>query len=347
MTVHENEMADAATTVPAQMTAWLQRRYGGPEVVSRHRIDVPAPAKGEALLRLRTTALNSGDIHVMRGEPRAVRLAFGLRRPRIAVRGIDVAGTVVAVGEGVTSFGVGDEVVGEIPGGGLAEYAVAPIARLAARPIDVDPAAAAALPVSGGTAWLALAKAGIVPGRSVGRRVLVIGASGGVGTFTVQLAALRGAEVWALAGSRNLTVVERLGAARAFDYRAVQPGSAELPEGTFDAVVDIAGEPPLGATQRLLREGGTVVLVGGEGGSILGPMRRILAGALRSIGSRRRIVGLAAMTSANVTGELVALVAAGELHPLIERTWPLAEAGAALAHVDAGRTVGKVVVTAS
>jgi NADPH:quinone reductase-like Zn-dependent oxidoreductase len=336
------------TTVPETMTAWRQLSYGGPDAVHRARLDVPAPAKGEVLLRVRATALNSGDIHVMRAEPHAVRLAFGLRRPRIAVRGIDVAGEVVAVGEGVTEFRVGDEVVGEIPGGGLAEYATAPVGRLTLRPAEVDPVAAAALPVSGGTAWLALEKAGIVPGRAEGRRVLVIGASGGVGTFTVQLAAVRGAEVWALAGSRNLAVVERLGAAKAFDYRVVQPGSPELPDGTFDAVIEIAGEPPLDATQRLLKEeGGTVVLVGGEGGSILGPMRRILAGSRRSLGSKRRIVGLIATTSAAVTRELVALVASGELTPLIERTWPLAEAGAAIAHVDDGHTVGKVVVTAS
>lgn len=334
-------------TIPETMSAWRQLAYGGPDAVHQARLDVPAPAEGEVLLRVRATALNSGDIHVMRGNPHAVRLAFGLRRPRIAVRGIDVAGEVVGVGTGVTGFRIGDEVVGEIPGGGLAEYATAPAARLTRRPAEVDPVAAAALPVSGGTAWLALAKGGILPGQPAGRRVLVIGASGGVGTFTVQLAALRGAEVWALAGSRNLAVVERLGAVRAFDYRAVQPGSPELPDGTFDAVIEIAGEPPLRATQRLVRPGGTVVLVGGEGGSILGPMRRILAGAVRSLGSKRRIVGLVATTSSEVTGELVELVASGRLTPLVERTWPLSEAGAAIAHVDAGHTVGKVVVTAS
>lgn len=345
MSLPENSRADAAASVPAIMTAWRQDRYGGPDAVRQARVDVPSPGKGEVLLRMRATALNSGDIHVMRGEPRAVRLAFGLRRPRIAVRGIDVAGQVVAVGAEVTRFRIGDEVVGEIPGGGLAEYAVAPVGRLALRPPEVAPVAAAALPVSGGTAWLALEKAGLGAGSAAGRRVLVIGASGGVGTFTVQLASLRGAEVWALAGRRNLAAVERLGAARAFDYREVQPGSRELAEGTFDAVIDIAGEPPLAPTQRLLRDGGTLVLVGGDGGSILGPLRRIAAGALRSIGSKRRIVGLAAMTSAELTAGLVALAAAGDLDPLIERTWPLAEAGAAVAHVDAGHTVGKVVIT--
>ncbi|WP_164861765.1 zinc-binding dehydrogenase, partial [Microbacterium sp. CPCC 204701] len=133
---------------------------------------------------------------------------------------------------------------------------------------------------------------------------------------------------------------------RVLDYRAVQPGSPELPDGTFDAVIDIAGEPPLAALQKLLRGGGSAVLVGGEGGSVMGPMRRIMGGALRSVGSKRRIVALAATTTAALTGELVALAAAGALKPLIERTWPLGQAGEAIAHVDAGHTLGKVVVVA-
>lgn len=345
MNIHEKPET-AAPAVPATMIAWRQEAYGGPDAVTAVRIDVPRPGPGQVLLRVRATGLNRGDIHVMSGKPRAVRLAFGLRRPRVAVRGMDVAGTVVAVGDEVTRFGIGDEVVGELPGGGLAEYVVGPAAKLAARPDAVDPVTAAALPIAGGTAWLALEKAGIEPGSAPGRRVLVIGASGGVGTFAVAIAARRGAEVWALAGARSRTAIEGLGATRVLDYRTVQPGSAELPDGTFDAVIDIAGEPPLGALQNLLRDGGRVVLVGGEGGGILGPMRRILAGALRSIGSRRRIVALAATTTGALTGELVALTATGGLEPLIERTWPLSQAGEALAHVAAGHTVGKVVVVA-
>ncbi|WP_194410343.1 NAD(P)-dependent alcohol dehydrogenase [Microbacterium cremeum] len=345
MTTHENDTT-AVTAVPATMTAWRQLAYGGPDAVTATRLDVPRPGRGEVLLRVRATALNSGDIHVMRGEPRAVRLAFGLRRPRVAVRGMDVAGTVVSVGDEVTAFAVGDEVVGELPGGGLAEYVATPAAKLTARPESVDPVTAAALPVAGGTAWLALEKAGITPDSAPGRRVLVIGASGGVGTFTVALAALRGAEVWALAGARSRTAVEGLGATRVLDYREVQPGSDELPDGTFDAVIDIAGEPPLAALQRLVRDGGRIALVGGEGGSILGPMRRILGGALRSIGSTRRFVPVVATTTAALTGELIALAAAGDLAPLIERTWPLSQAGDAIAHVDAGHTLGKVVVVA-
>jgi NADPH:quinone reductase-like Zn-dependent oxidoreductase len=238
---------------------------------------------------------------------------------------------------------VGDEVVGELPGGGgLARFAVAPAGRLVARPAALDPVLAAALPIAGGTAWQALERAAV----SAGRRVLVIGASGGVGTFAVQLAALRGAEVWALCGERSRGLIEELGAAHVSDYHRVQPDSAELPAASFDAVIDIAGTAPLGALRRLVREGGSVVLVAGEGGRVLGPIGRIAAASLRSIGSQRPLRPLAAVAKPRVLAELLELTAAGRLRPVIERTFPFAEARAALGHVDEGHTVGKVVVLA-
>ncbi len=122
----------------ASMVAWRQASYGGPEVVKRERMPVPQPGAGEVLLRVRATALHAGDVHIMRGEPVLVRAFFGLRRPRIATRGMDVAGTVVTVGMGVTGLTVGDEVVGELPGGGLAEYVIAPAARVVTRPESID-----------------------------------------------------------------------------------------------------------------------------------------------------------------------------------------------------------------
>jgi NADPH:quinone reductase-like Zn-dependent oxidoreductase len=325
------------------MPAWRQSRYGGPETIALEEVAVPAPGRGEVLLRLRATGLNNGDVRVMRGEPLLVRTAFGFRRPRQQVRGMDAAATVVALGDGVSDFAPGDEVVVELPaGGGLAPFALAPATRLVRRPAELDPVVAAALPIAAGTAWQALERGGAASGH----RVLVIGASGGVGTFAVQLAALRGAEVWALCGERNRAVVEGLGAARTFDYRSVQPGSPELGDGRFDVVIDVAGTAPLRALQRLVRDGGAVVLVSGEGGRVLGPIGRIAAAGLRSIGSKRPLRPLAAVAKAEVLTELVGLAASGALTPVIERTYPFSEAPAALTHVDAGHTVGKVVVTA-
>jgi NADPH:quinone reductase-like Zn-dependent oxidoreductase len=327
------------------MQLWRNPAYGSASGQRHERMPVPEPGPGEVLLRIRATALNAGDVRLMLGDPLLVRLIFGLTRPKQPIRGMDVAGTVVALGDGAADASPGDEVVVELSaGGGLAEYAVAPADRLAGRPASVDPSVAACLPIAGGTAWQALDAAGITPGGAAapGRRVLVLGASGGVGTFAVQLAALRGAEVWATCGERNSALVEELGAVRVLVHRTSPV--AELPAGHFDAVIDIAGGVPVRALQRLVRDGGTVVLVAGNGGHVLGPIPRMLAAATVSIGSRRRVRSLAATPTREVVRELLALVEAGALRAVIEREYPFAEASAALGHVEAGHTVGKVVV---
>ncbi|BDV32060.1 NAD(P)-dependent alcohol dehydrogenase [Microbacterium terricola] len=329
--------ADAVTT-----TMWIQRRYGGPEAVVRTDAPAPVAGRGEVLLRVRATALNSADVRVMRGDPLILRLAFGLRRPRTPVQGRDVAGTVVEVGDGVDGLAVGDEVVGELSGGGLAELVVAPAARLVRRPVSVDAVDASSVPMAGGTAWQALAAAGIGADAG-GRRILVVGAGGGVGTFAVRLAAIRGATVTALAGERALDVVRRLGAAEALDYR--QTPLEALATASFDAVVMIAGDHPLRALRRLVAPGGTVVLVSGGSHRVFGPLGAIARAGILSIGASRRLRPLAATAKPEVTAELLALVASGELRPHIEQVYPLSDARAALAHVDAGHTVGKVVVT--
>ena len=324
---------------PAAMRAWRQHRYGGPEVLELEEVPVPAPGEGQVLIKVRSTALNAADVVLMRGTPMLVRPFLGLLRPRIAGRGMDVAGTVVAVGPGAAGFNVGDEVVGELPGGGLAEYVAGPVQRLVSRPQSLDPATAAALPLAGGTAVQALEMIGDV----AGRRVLVIGASGGVGTYCVQLATSRGAEVWALCGERNEELVADLGAVRTFDYRKV--AAAALDPSSFDAIIDIAGTAPLRVLRRLLRPGGTLVMISGHGGPVLGPIGRLARAALLSLVPGPRLRLLAATAKPAITRELLELTVEGRLRPQIERTWPLAEASEALAHVDAGHTVGKVVVT--
>ncbi|MET0812255.1 MAG: NAD(P)-dependent alcohol dehydrogenase [Microbacterium sp.] len=325
-------------TLPTTMTAWRQHVYGGADTVAAETIAVPQPKRGEVLVRFEAASLNSGDIHLMQGEPRLVRLFFGLRGPRVHGRGMDLVGRVVAKGEGVDAVSPGDRVVGAGEGT-LAEYVAVEASRLSPVPEGLSPEIAACLPIAGNTAVTVLDACRVVEGS----RVLVIGAGGGVGTLTVQLAADRGAEVWATCGARAEEIVRGLGATRTFDYRTLALTS--LPEGQFDAIIDIAGEPPLDTLRALLADKGTVALVGGEGGRILGPLPRMVR-SLFAARPGRRFRSIAATTKAPVTAGLIALAAAGRLTPAIERTYPLADAGAALAHVESGRTIGKVVVTA-
>lgn len=328
------------------MHAWKRDTYGPAHGTVPAQTAVPVPAHGEVLLRVRATALNAGDVRVMLGDPLLVRPVFGFTRPKQPVRGMDVVGTVVGVGERVIGVEIGETVVGELAGGGgLAEYAVVDAGRVVPVPPDIPAVTAACLPIAGGTAWQALDLAGIGRTAGAGQRVLIIGGSGGVGTFAVQLAALRGAEVWATCGSGRSALVERLGAVRTFDHREV--AFASLPAAHFDAVIDIAGGPPLRDLQRLIVDGGTVVLVAGDGGHVLGPVPRMLKAAALSVGSRRRIRPLAATARPEVLRTLLDLVGEGQVVPVIEREYPFAEASAALGHVEAGHTVGKVVVHGS
>lgn len=326
------------TTIAKNMPAWLNDEYGSASGTRRETVQTPEPRRGEVLLRIRATALNAADVRVMLGDPLLLRPVFGLRRPKQPIRGIDVAGTVVAVGEDVDPALIGDEVLAELDaGGGLAPDAVARADRLVARPDALAPERAATLPIAGGTAVQALDVAGV----REGQRVLVIGASGGVGTFTVQLAAFRGAEVWATCGETNRALVESLGATRTFDYRTTDLST--LPS-TFDAIIDIAGGSPLLQLKRLLATTGVIAMVAGDGGHVLGPIPRILRAVFLSIGSRRRIRPVAAVSKRDINEQLVALAADGRITPVIEQILPWDGAAEGLARLESGHTVGKVVV---
>lgn len=324
------------------MRAWVQDEYGTWEVLRLAEVPEPVPGPGEVLVRVAAASLNAADWHLMRGEPRVARLdrsMFGRRAPRNPVRGRDLAGTVVAVAPDVTGWAVGDEVLGEHEGT-LAELAVVPAACLVRRPPSVSVVDAAALPLAATTAAVCL-DAGAV---GAGTRVLVVGASGGVGTFAVQLAVARGAEVTGVCSTRNLDLVASLGAAHCLDYTR---GDVERCSSTYDVVLDLVGNRSLRALRRLVAPGGTAVLSGGgnpgEGG-YLGPMglfaHALLAGRL--LGLRTRIP--MAKPDAARLAELVAMVERGELRPVIDRVHPFEQAAAAMRHLEVEHARGKVVV---
>ncbi len=336
------------TTTTNTMQAWSQDRYGGPDVLTLTRRDVPQPGAGEVLVRVTATSLNSADLRILRGDPLLVRLAYGLRRPRTPVPGRDVAGVVECVGGDVSDLAVGDRVVGDLAGGGLGTHVVAPADKLRRIPDALDDRTAATLPLAGGTAWQALDLAGIgtdssepVESRTGRRRVLVLGAGGGVGTFAVRLAVLRGADVHALCSARAIEAVEALGAARV-DDRSID--LATLEAASYDAVIDLGGVAPLRSLQRLLRDGGALVGVSGGTNPVFGPLGRMLRAAVLSIGSNRPLKSLAAVTKPAITEQLLQPAASGRLVPVVQQTFTHDAAPDALAQLDAGGVVGKLLV---
>ncbi|MET4157515.1 NAD(P)-dependent alcohol dehydrogenase [Agromyces sp. PvR057] len=330
------------------MTAVAQHRYGGPDVLALETVTAPVPKVDEVLVAVHAVDVASGDVRVMRGEPRLMRAFFGLRRPRVPTVGRDIAGTVAAVGSAVTGFAVGDRVCGEASQGGWAEYAVLP-ERFAVRlPDGIRLEDAATLPVSAGTALQGLRLAGIDPARPVDAsgdrpRLLVIGASGGVGGFAVQLAALAGWEVVGVCSGAKADHVRALGADRVLDHGT--PWTAAEPDGRYDAVFDLAGAQSLSRLARLVRRGGTVVLSAGGGDGLLGPIPRLLGAMLRGPFMHASLKPLAAARSAEDLDALVALLADGRLRPMIDRIVPLAEVQSAVRAYLAGEIRGKLVLS--
>ncbi|MET0974716.1 MAG: NAD(P)-dependent alcohol dehydrogenase [Leifsonia sp.] len=325
-----------SSSTPPTMTAITQDRYGSSDVLRVETIPVPAIGPADVLVRVVAAAVDPGVWHLMTGRPLLLRLmGFGFRRPKVRVRGRDVAGRVEAVGSAVTGFAPGDEVFG-CADGSFAEFVAVPQEALAHKPAEVSFVDAAALPISGGTAMQALQAGGV----RAGHRVLVIGAAGGVGSFAVQLAVGLGASVTGVCSGRKVELVRSLGAADVIDYtREDLAGSGRR----WDVIIDTGGLRPVRDLLALLSPTGTVVIVGGDGGgSILGGIQRALSP--RAMFTKQHVRGLVAKELASQHADLAARVAAGSLTPAIDQVMPFTEAAAAIDRLEAGDVTGKVVL---
>lgn len=332
----------ADATVPATMTAVVQDRYGRQDVLDLRAVPVPEPGPGQVLVEVVATSLNAADWHVMAGLPYIARAAMGPRRPRWPVQGRDLAGRVRAVGAGVTGVRVGDDVVGrpgvrDLDGGGFAQYAITLPERVVPKPDALTFEEAAAIPLAATTALLGLREGDV----GAGQRVLVNGASGGVGTFAVQLAAALGAEVTGVCSTRNVELVRSLGARHVVDYTQ---GDVTRRGERYDVVLDMVGIASVGALRRLVTPDGVLVLGGGGAGRWLEPMPTIAAAHLRRAVLRQRVRPMSEAATRDDLAELVAMAGDGRLRPVVERVLPLAEAREAMRHLLEDHARGKIVL---
>jgi NADPH:quinone reductase-like Zn-dependent oxidoreductase len=322
--------------------AIVQREYGSPDVLELTEVDKPAVAGGEVLVRVHAASVNAADWHLIRGEPYIARLSFGLRGPRDTVPGCDLAGEVEAVGENVTAFGPGDQVSGSpfMNGhGAFAEWASVSAELLAPKPAGLSYEQAAAVPLAGMTALQGLRDHGRVERE---QRVLIVGASGGVGTFAVQIAKSLGAEVTGVCSATNVDLVRSLGADHVIDYTSEDfTRSGER----YDLIFQLAGTlSPSGFRPVLTRAGTLIVSSGDSDGRWIGPLSRPVKALLLSPFVSQRLVNFTMKPNGEDLHSLTELIDAGEVTPVIDRRYPLAELPEAIRYQEQGHARGKVVV---
>jgi NADPH:quinone reductase-like Zn-dependent oxidoreductase len=320
------------------MKAITRSEYGPAEILSLNEVPTPEIEDTDVLIKVHASSVNPYDWHFVRGQPYVLRATAGFRRPKNHYMGIDAAGTIVAVGANVTRFQIGDSVFG-LARGAFAEYAAADEKRLALKPDALTFALAATMPCAGITALLAVRDEGKVkPGMSV----LVNGASGGVGSYAIQIAKSLGAEVTGVCSTRNMELVRNMGAADVIDYSS--DDFARRPQ-RYDVVVDTIGNRSLIDLRRALKPRGTLIVAGGGHGKWLQPMALLLKATVVSPFVRQRLSGvLAAVTTENLES-LCALLTSGAVIPLVDRTYPLSETPAAVEYVEEGHARGKVIIS--
>lgn len=321
------------------MKAIVATKYGPPDVLNLEEVDKPAPKNNEVLVEVHAASVNAGDWHLLRADPFLTRLAFGLLKPKHKILGADIAGRVEAVGGNVTQFQPGDEVFGDLSGcgfGGFAEYVCASEDALVVKPADTSFEEAAAVPSAAATALQGLREKGRI---QQGQKVLINGASGGVGTFAVQIAKSSGAEVTGVCSTSKLEMVRSIGADHVIDY--TQEDFTKNGQ-RYDLILATNGYHPISDYKRTLSPKGTYVMSGGSGAQMFQAM---LLGPVISMTGNKKMGNLLKKSNKRDLVVLKDLLEAGQITPVIDRTYPLSEVPEAIEYLEEGHARGKVVIT--
>jgi NADPH:quinone reductase-like Zn-dependent oxidoreductase len=321
------------------MKAFMRHTYGSPDVLELTEIETPTPKDDEVLIKIHAASVNAADWRMLRADPFLARLDVGLIKPRNKILGFDVAGTVEAAGRAVKQFRPGDHVLGnlfDLRGGAFAEYVAVPEKLLVHKPANVTFEQAAAVPLAAVTALRGLRHyAQVRPGH----KVLIVGASGGVGSFAVQIARALGAEVTAVVSTRNVELARSLGADHVIDYTREDPLAGA--EGRYDVILAVNGYHPIAAYRRALRPGGIYVMAGGSEAQFFQAM---LLGAWVFRTGERKLRMLETKPTTEDLAFVADLIAAGQVKPVVDRCYPLEALPEAFRYIEAGHARGKVVI---
>jgi NADPH:quinone reductase-like Zn-dependent oxidoreductase len=317
----------------------VYQKYGSPENLRLTDIDIPVPKDHEVLVKVHAASVNYGNLVLLKGKPYLARFAYGLLKPKHTIPGGDIAGQVEAVGKDVTQFQPGDKVFGDLSGcgwGGFAEFVSVPEKALAIKPAKLSFEEAAAVPMAGVTALQALRNKGNI---QAGQKVLIYGASGGVGTFAVQIAKSFGAEVTGICSTRNLDILHTLGADHAIDYK--KEDFSKRTE-KYDLILAVNGYQPISAYKRALKSNGTYVLSGGSGAQFTQAM---VLGPWISLTGNKKMSSMLQRQNQEDLFYLSELLEAGKVKPVIDRSFKLSEVDKAFRYFEEGHAQGKVIIT--
>ena len=321
------------------MKAVVCDKYGSPDVLEVKEVEKPLPSENQVLVKVHAASLNFGNLVLLKGKPFLARFAFGLTRPKYSIPGGDIAGTVEAIGNNVKLFQVGDEVFGDLSvcgWGGFAEYVTVPEHALAVKPANISFEEAAATPMAGATALQGLRDKGKI---SSGQKVLIYGASGGVGTFAVQIAKSFGAEVTGVCSSRNMEILRSIGADHIIDY--TKEDFAQIEE-CYDLVLGVNGSNSISAYKRVLKPNGNFVHVGGSESQFF---QTLFLGPLISMTGSKKISHLLQRANQEDLNYLQELLKSGKIKPIIDKRYKLSEVTEAFNYFQEGHAQGKVIIT--